>query len=101
MDLNIENISSNSATLDFNTPKASRSTVSKNMLSNKQRAVNPSQTNLSENSSTDNDSRGSKRIDYSESDRAIIAGALESVAETAELIRWYRERYFAGHRSIH
>ena len=31
----------------------------------------------------------SKRIDYGESDRAIIAKALESVAETAELIRWY------------
>ena len=47
--------------------------------------VKNSQTNPTENSSTDEDNRSSKRIDYSESDRAIIAGALESVAETAEL----------------
>ena len=64
-------------------------TVSKVKIAHNARAVNPSQTNLSENSSTGKDNRSSARIDYGESDRAIIAGALESVAETAELIRWY------------
>ncbi|MBQ7836239.1 MAG: hypothetical protein IJ389_03200 [Clostridia bacterium] len=56
-----------------------------NKVPPKPQFVNPSDGISSENPSTDDDSRSSKRIDYGESDRAIIANALESVAETAEL----------------
>ncbi len=79
----------------INTPEASRSTVSNERIPQKNSLVKLDDTNTSGDSSTDDNKRSSKRISYEESDRTIIANALESVANTEEdkaLLRRYKDK---------